>query len=698
MSIYKTSKTDPNTYWATWQAVDLLPHLMHKINDYYAYLENMNVLSLWDDVYKSYYTLDDVAGHVGSRLQFAGKHGENVLVRVNLLRNFIKHTQNLISSMQPSVTPIASNDEWQTKAQVISCKAIIEHIDRQSQVTAEFKKTLETASLYGLGYIVAYWDEDKHDWNITSATPRDIIRSTDNARPQWYIYIERVNRYDCAERYNTPLDTLDQLTNVNQSVSLDSATNGYYFDDLNSDSSRDQDYIDIYHFFHEPCPSLPYGRYTIFANDKISFTDHLKETLPFSSLPVHEYKPSPIKHTWLGYGIAFDLIGPQKLYNAVLSNIITALDRARTIIAAPIGSIRNDSDPSLTFLETPIGANGLGLQQTSTLVLPQQYFTILELVGSLAQQLSGLNSTIMGGSDAKSGAHAALLFSTATQFQSDEIASYYKLIERVWSAILKQIQGFMDEPLMIKIAGADKSMYIREFKRDSISSIEGVVYAQGISPLLSTPSGRMSVAQDLMKLPNSPLDIYSYLKLLDTGTVDPSLNGPRDEDMELSIETDALSSYENLTIVSTQLTRFTGQVDTIDVVKEVRASIADNHKRHLQHHTRQLNTPKIRNNQDLMHVWFAHCFEHIWLSTYGSRQMLLASGQEPMPDFNAQQANQSQPSQPTQPKSIPVSRIPNISSTAEVTGPLNAKLPSQPVNPLNKPLNVEMPNASSLGQ
>lgn len=179
-----------------------------------------------------------------------------------------------------------------------------------------------------------------------------------------------------------------------------------------------------------------------------------------------------------------------------------------------------------------------------------------------------------------------------------------------------------------------------------------------------------------MKLP--PEARQGYLQLLNTGKLDDNYANALDEDMVITEENELLSRLENITYSETEVTRFDGTKETITVVNEVRALITDNHLRHLKRddgpcHTALLSSPKVRRNPELLRAVRTHVEEHVWLASYGSRQLLMASGQQPMPT-----------QEPPQGANVPANKVPDMAGQVQTGQIPNARdLPRQPNQPQN---------------
>lgn len=681
MSDYKNIKS-PNTYWATWRTLDFLPHVFGLIDQYYKKLDKHGMLKLWEECYAAKHGTNIIEGHMSSKISFAGPNGEVVIVFANLYRNLLKHVLNTVTAQTPDTQPIASNSEYDTKKQIEACKNVQEHYRAALNMPEKYRKCVDFQLDYGMSYIVQFWDEEAQELRCESATPRRVITPLESNHPNdpWSIWVERLSRWEAIAKYNVKEKDYDNITNLN--IVHQGSVVGWYFD--SDQESYDNDYVDIYHFWHRRCKALPQGRYSIFCNDHVSFSDHLKETLPFEYFPVHSFIPERITESPFGYSVGFDLLGQQKILNSTLSAMFSGQDKNKTFVAVPVGSSNPmpvEGDPNLSLIQYPTTQPNSGVHSIQIFNVPEQLFKTLKETKELAQMLAGLNSTAMGDSQAKSGSHAALLFSVTQQFQTALIDSYIDLIEDVDTARISLIKNNLPETIILRVSGDDKEVYLEDFHRDDISNIKGIVRAQGISPVLSTPAGRISVGETIMKIP--PEQRRDYIHLLNTGRLEDSedFREATEEDMVFSYERQALSDPKGLHIITVETKRYDGTPDSYQAVAEVRAMVTDDHPKHTRSHKNLLNSPQVRNNAELVKVVTAHIEEHVWLRRWGSRDLLMISGQEPIPP----EPGEGNPEPP--PKGIPQNAAPNVAEQAQTGQTPNPRdlprQPNQPINPMN---------------
>src|ERR1019366_7118229 len=91
-------------YFATLPTSELLPHLMSKIEDYYAFALKYRFLDKWKRSYMAYYGMSQ-AGTDSSKLNQAGTNGEEYILKVNDFRSLLQNLLTMTTSQRPALQP-----------------------------------------------------------------------------------------------------------------------------------------------------------------------------------------------------------------------------------------------------------------------------------------------------------------------------------------------------------------------------------------------------------------------------------------------------------------------------------------------------------------------------------------------------------------------------------------------------------------
>lgn len=151
---------------------------------------------------------------------------------------------------------------------------------------------------------------------------------------------------------------------------------------------------------------------------------------------------------------------------------------------------------------------------------------------------------------------------------------------------------------------------MKEFTGADLSEINRVTVDVG-SPLSRTTAGKLSILESLAQA-GLIKNMDQYLQVLQTGTLEPAIEGETAELMLIRSENEKLGE---------------GAGDVIAVA-------TDNHSMHIQEHKSVLASPESRSNPAIVQATLAHIQEHINLLSTVDPNLLAMMGQQslaPMP-------------------------------------------------------------------
>lgn len=617
-----------DTYWASWKIEKLLPELTLLIGNYFKKLEQDSILDLWSDCLECYYNYKADGDH-GRVIEFHrgiidGSSTDQINVRGNVFRALITNILQSMVADTPLWQPVASNSDYSTQAQVVAAKNLLDHMYCELKAHDVFRRAAESANIMGRGYVIQYWDITDKKMQLWPSNPFRVISALQaNHEPQWYIVAQRVCKWDVVAKYQVPKQDVLKLSNDNiLRYNTNCSINNVFDMSMGGEEWKyNRDYIDLFHFFHDRTAAMPDGRYVIFANDKSYYYDG---SLPFD-FPVHVIEPNKIENSPYAYSPAFDLIAYAKMHDATLSNMVDRLFKGRQWVSMQSdGQAKPEIDPANRIIKN---AKAEAIDTTS---LPSELMKVHELLKSEMKLVTARNDTVLGESTAKSGAHAALLYQVANQFTHTLNASFTRMIEDVGSAQLDLIKTFLEDPIMLRLSGEDNRPYLTEFKTDQIENIKSTT-VKLVNPMLATPAGRLTIAQDVLGKEQGPDAVRKYLRILDGGNIDELYQDNRDLELTIEKEHDSLANYRELTLDWATAHKGRPIQPPMLVVVQVRALVSDPHAEHLAEHLRWRSSPRVRSDPQLIQYLDRHIEEHMWLSQYGDMRYLTASGQQRMP-------------------------------------------------------------------
>jgi hypothetical protein len=345
--------------------------------------------------------------------------------------------------------------------------------------------------------------------------------------------------------------------------------------------------------------------------------------MPYRDLPVYRIAPSDILGTPFGYTPLFDLLPLQEAVNAGYTTILTnqnAFGVQNVLMPRGTDIVVNQLNGGLNVIEyTAQAGKPEPLNLTNT---PQEIFTFIGNVERLMETLSGVNSVSRGNPEKSltSGNALALVQSMSIQFMNGLQQSYVMLVESVGTGLINMLKDFAATPRVAAIVGKSNRTEVKEFTGDDLSNINRVVVDMG-NPLARTTAGRVEMASQLLQM-QAITTPQQYLQVINTGRLDVMTEDTTSELLLIRAENEHLTEG-----------------------KEVRAIATDNHAMHVKEHKVILADPSLRLDADLVARTLAHIQEHIELLKNTDPNVLMMTGQQPLPP---DQPPQGQPPAPGQ--------------------------------------------------
>ena len=317
-------KTRIDEYFGLKPTQDIGKYLMDKVEEYYQHLQTTGRFALWRRVYNAYYRGEQRGG----RIRKAGRQNEYTLIFVNHFRNLIKHLCNQVTGQKPTPEPQAINTDYDSQAQTVTARGILDYYDRYADVEGFIDRSVENAGVYGEGYVSMTFDtsigEDylpqqngqmikTGDISFQSHTPLEVIRDislTLSQKHNWKIVRRFENKYEYAAKYPQYADKILSIDPDKENLWKTS------FEIVKAESSA----IPVFTFYHDRSNILPNGRQVEFLdNDVVTFDG----PLAYKHIPVYDLVPDVKEGLAFGYTIAYDLLPLQEAYDGLASIIMT---------------------------------------------------------------------------------------------------------------------------------------------------------------------------------------------------------------------------------------------------------------------------------------------------------------------------------------------------------------------------------------
>lgn len=578
-------------YFANLPSDEICEELVHRIDKYFDTLERYGHLKIWKQSHRYYYN----SLRMGGQLNRSGDQDEYTSMNVNHYRNLLQHLLQMTTSQRPAFEARASNNDVKSQKQTILAQGLLDYYMRDKKLEVRLKEAAENSLVFAEGFIEAIWNANggeiygKHpetgasiyegDLEYTALTPLDVIRDlmAPNAHVDWVIVRKFKNKHDLAAEYPELADDILNLsfeeTQFNNRV-MDHSL--YEYSDL----------IPVYIFYHKPTPAVPNGRLVEFLDDEINLLDG---ALPYRELPVYRIAPSDISGSPLGYTVGYDLMPMQEAVDGLYSTVVT---NQRTFgvqnVMMPKGSginhIQLAGQLNVLEYDSKVGKPE-ALNLTAT---PPEIFRFIQNLEQSMETVSGVNSVTRGNPEAslKSGAALALVQSMAIQFSQGLQQSYSQLLESVGTATVNLLRDFAEVPRVAMIAGKGSRSLMREFTGDDLAQVNRVLVDMG-NPLTKTTAGKVNLAEQLLNngLVKTPEE---YLQVLNTGRLDPLVEGQTHELLLIKEENESMSEGRPVTAI-----------------------VTDDHRLHIMEHRSVAASPEARENPELVIALTEHLNEHI---------------------------------------------------------------------------------------
>ena len=594
-----------NEYWAALPVDELGAKLCERVEGAFTATLTTQVATRVRRAFMYAYGLDPSGVHATSQILRGGEAGELAEVRVNHCRSLVNVLLNLIAAPKVVWSPKATNIDYAALKETDLAAAILEYYWAERHVSRLAVRALEEALYFGEGFVLLDWDvsagadhgidpgdptaqppvEPKliksGDAKFVNVSTWDVIRDPSKTSWEaldWVIVRSQHNRWDLMKQYP---DMLEEIQACPADIRIGTAQS--------SITQVESDDIPVYRFYHKKTPAIPLGRETLFLASQAVLSD---QDLRFDDLPLYRVSAGEMPGTSYGYSTFFDILGVQEL----MDSLHTTIASNQTTFGGQIIVVEEGSEVTPEqvsggerLLYIPAGAKEpKALQLCST---PPEIFRHLQTLKGDMELTFGLNSVVRGEPQTGdlSGSALALLQSQALQQSSVIQSSYLRMVEGLGSGLIQAVQKFADKPQQIAIVGKNNASLVNEteYTKQDLVRVKRVQVEIG-NPLSQTPSGRLSIAKELVQM-GLIKTAQQYEQVLTTGKLEPLTQGLHHELLLIRGENEQMSE---------------GQ--------QPPALVSDDHLLHAREHKTVLANPEARRNPDHS----SHLISHLFLPPF----------------------------------------------------------------------------------
>lgn len=593
-------------YFAKEKAEDMVPQCLELVRSWNVTDDSTILGTVLRNMYKNRLHYESMM--YGSKdferaLEFVGEQEELIRMKIPTSRTRIRQFISFMAKKKlafEALTDVTDSDPIQTAR---LAKSICDTIVKRQRLQEKSESIAEKMLVDGMCFASCLWRDDQGliltadqqtgelayegDVSIQIHTLEHVffdwtLSSWDEV--PWVIIRLPMQRYDLATQFSSQKREILNLPAFEFSEKNQINRWNDYSDYTSSHLIRDQK-VAVYHFFHKPSSVLPYGRYTIFAENDVVLYDSPKMNV-YQGLPISPFYMDQVKNSCLGYPFLSNMLPAQELLDATYSSIATNTQAFSTpIILTPKGSDVSISDlQSMNLIQyNPLSVEGGGkpenLQLTRT---PPELFNLIQLLENEITDASMINDTLRGNpaSNVTSGVMAATLSANALEFVNIGSQRLYHGLEFLMNQAVSLYKIFASIERLVEITGLSNSSYVTTFKGEDLSQLKQI-RIQETNPLLSTTAGRLSISDGLLQImqSNRPDLVNKYLMILEGAPASELYENEVSEQTAVQMEIDAILEGEVVTPL-----------------------ITDNHPLYIKGYQKLLYNPQVRAQSEILPV------------------------------------------------------------------------------------------------
>ncbi len=622
---------DPNIYFAAYEMGDprYLDALVNKIQVYRAYCESSGKLAKWQRSLQNYFGISSDGTKSSNQVTRGGDQGQLTMAKINDYRNLVQHQLILITNQRPAGVGKAINSDPDSLKAARIGSMVTEFYLSQAGWEARYVRDAELALTVEEGFVVLDWDATAGDpirpdvdpqtgepngkMVMTGDAVQRIIAPWNMARDpylgsseemKWGIYSYRVNKFDLAAKF-------PQFKDLILKGGIQNKLKEIMFERFDN-KDTDQTYVHV--LSHAPTDACSKGRWTLFIPDAVLMD---VPELPYDEWNIYRMSQNEMVDSPFGYTNNNDLLAIEEVTDALHSIILsnqTAFGGQAIVGPKGIGLDHTQLAKGFAYFEVPPEHVDKikPLQLTKT---APELFEYLETLNRKKETNSGINSVVRGDPEgalkSNSGSAMALIQAQAIQFNSGGQRSYYQVLSKSCTGLIKLLQRYATSERTIRIVGKVQGQYLEEIKFSgaSLKGVSSVVF-ELVNPIEKTIGGKEALAKDLLDK-GMITNARHYITLARTGNFDVVTED--DEALELGIKSENQWLRDG---------------------KDVMAVWTELHEQHIQSHQALIASPEAKLDTDLFNRVSQHIQEHadLWMQlSIENPSYLIATQQKVLP-------------------------------------------------------------------
>lgn len=669
-------------YWASYEPDAFASELGDKIKNFYTQLRRSDRGSLMRRSRRMYEGFDPESERSNAfAVTFGGEQGELSLMRCNYYGFYGKRLKVLVLSEQMTLQSTPVNGSSQALDQANLFDDILTHYQKSELGTCA-AAAVEAGIVDSEGWLLITWDRQEGEpfsvmpildsdgdpvpeiqragkLKIRAFKACDVIRDYTVRggldKHRWLCFRDRVNMWDLKAKYP------DKAPLISQNADTVKIADDF----LTIEQRESEDDVTVYEFFHRRTPSMPDGRYALICNGKVIIDDDLN----YRAFPAVPYVPQKEGDGAFGIGPLWDIMGSQEAFDSVVSTALSNHENSGLqLYWSQSGEVEVEDLEGFTLVRSAVKPEPLQLTATS-----EHSYRMKDFYESDMMKRSGFNPTSLGEATAnvRNTSHAALLYSSAIEYNSALKKTYHDMMEQAGNVILSHLKEHATIEQVVEVAGEKKRNVIRRFKSDDLKLVHRV-RVEAVGAIQSTVAGKLDMAEKLIQLSNvsgtTPITPHQYMSIVATG---------RAEFVDAKASQQALIEREN---------------ELLRKGVPVKPLVTDQHAEHIIGHIDDWNDPDHRLDDNTPeakaraeHIQWHH---DMWVDlTMNQPAILAATGQQPAPLPPAMAGAAMGGTPPNPPGMVgmaapaPTPPVPNMPPMPEAAVQMGVQQPAPPIDP-----------------
>lgn len=506
------------------------------LRDYTRYLQSRGLYHKWIK-HANYYYSQFNGSHAweDTGLEKIGERGEYTFYGANHLRSLMKNIIS-IATVNPPVFDVKSvNSDARSIKLSKQGSVILDYYIHHKKLRNYINRAVEHSAVFDAGFLLLEWDplegkefEENSNWegDVTCYNPVAFDIAFPPLKDSWsdvdFVVIRQfVSKQKLITRYPHLAHEINSSTK--STFEGDDYRIGLYRE-LGLDTIMDE--VEVFKLYHRKTEFMPNGRHAIALSSGKLLYDN-PAGMPYSKIPVMRMAMDEEMSHLHGFSPINTLVASQEALNILNSTIITNQSNfGLQFVSIEQGSQVNPSqlDKGMALLEYPQGGKPpQGLNLTST---PAEVFRFRDNVMSDMDRIVGVSNVSRGETNSlQSGSALAFAASQTAQNQGSFAQNFADFASDMATTLLRMLRQFVNDKRKVAIFGKHSSGAI-EFSAEDLIDFDRVICEMG-NLITHTMAGRIQVANELLKM--GQVDAAGYLEVLQSGTLEPILEGPQEE-------------------------------------------------------------------------------------------------------------------------------------------------------------------------